>query len=412
MSEILLGSIFFSLIVLALAVVVLAVRSVLAPQGEVTIVVNNQRSFSTPTGQKLLTALRDAGIAVPSTCAGVGTCGLCRVRVMSGAGEPLSTETARIPRREIREGTRLACQVTIHETMTVEVPENLLSADEFECTVVEGRFVSPLIREVVLAVSPDRDFEFEAGAYVQITAPAYMLKFRDIEFPAAFAETLTEFGVKDVTAHSSKEVTRAYSIANTPKDAGRIVLLIRLALPPPGHANAPPGVVSSYLFGVAPGDKLTVSGPYGHFGATQSECEMVFIGGGVGMAPLRAIIFDQLERLRSERKMSFWYGARSRNDLFYEQEFKRLAAEHDNFTWTVALSDPRADDQWDGPSGFIHTVVYEHYLKSHPTLEQCEFYLCGPPLMMQAVLSILEECGVDEDSIFFDDFGSSQHGTD
>ena len=411
MNEILLGSVFFALIVLALAVLVLAVRSVLAPQGEVTIVVNNQWSISTPAGQKLLTALRDAGIGVPSTCAGVGTCGLCRVQVTRGAEEPLPTETARSPRREIRDGMRLACQVTVRETMNVEVPENLLSANEFECTVVEGRFVSPLIREVVLAVPADQEFEFEAGAYVQITAPAYTLHLRDIDFPAAFAGTLAEFGVSNVTARSSKAVTRAYSIANTPKDAGRIVLLIRLALPPPGHSDAPPGIVSSYLFGVAPGDKLTVSGPLGHFGATQSECEMVFIGGGVGMAPLRAIIFDQLERRKSKRKISFWYGARSRNDLFYEQEFTTLAAEHDNFSWTVALSDPKADDHWDGPTGFIHTVVYEHYLKSHPTLEQCEFYLCGPPLMMQAALSILEECGVDEDSIFFDDFGSSQHGT-
>ncbi|MCP4320029.1 MAG: NADH:ubiquinone reductase (Na(+)-transporting) subunit F [Hyphomicrobiales bacterium] len=412
MSEILLGSISFSLIVLALAIMVLAARMILAPSRKVTIVVNDQRSISTRTGEKLLTVLRDAGISIPSTCAGVGTCGLCRVQVSSGGGDPLPTETARIARREIRKGTRLACQVTIRETMHVEVPENLLSAEEFECTVVEGRFVSPLIREVVLALPPDRQFEFEAGSYVQITVPAYNLQFANMKFPAAYVDALAEIGVKSLTARSNKKVTRAYSIANTPADAGRIVLLIRLALPPPNHADVPPGVVSSYLFGVTSGDKLSVSGPYGDFRARQSEHEMVFIGGGVGMAPLRAIIFDQLEQRRAKREMSFWYGARSRADLIYEHDFARLAAEHDNFTWTAALSDPKPGDAWDGPTGFIHTVVYERYLKSHPVLEQCEFYLCGPPLMMQAVLSMLEECGVDEDSIFFDDFGSSPYGAE
>lgn len=407
MSEILLGSIFFSLIVLALALLVLAARALLLPSSKVAVVVNNQRSLSARTGQKLLAVLRDAGIAVPSGCAGVGSCGLCRVRVNSGGGDPLPTETARIGRREIRKGARLACQVTVREAMNVEVPEYLFGVGEFECTVAAARFLSPLIRELVLAVPPGQKFDFDAGAYVQITAPAYRLHFQDMEFPATCVDGLAELGIKSFTAQSNKDVTRAYSIANTPADVGRIVLLIRLALPPPNHADAPPGVVSSYLFSIKPGDKVAVSGPYGDFKATPSEREMVFVGGGVGMAPLRAIIFDQLVRRKTTRKMSFWYGARSRIDLFYEQDFAGLAAEYRNFAWTAALSDPKPEDGWDGPTGFIHTVMYENYLKSHPAPEQCEYYLCGPPLMMQAVLSLLEECGVEEDSIYFDDFGSS-----
>mgnify|MGYP001828107825 FL=1 len=412
MSEILLGIILFSAIVLALAVLVLAVRAVLAPAGKVTILINKQRPVETTTGQKLLTALQDAGIAIPSTCAGVGSCGLCRVRVSDGGGDPLPTETARISRRDIRDGTRLACQVTVRETMDVEVPESLISAGAFECTVVEGRFVSPLIRELVLDLPPDQPFKFTPGAYVQVTAPAYRLDFRDLQFPAAYIAALDDLGVKGLTAQSKHEVMRAYSVANTPADAGRIVLLIRLALPPPNHADAPPGVVSSYLFSVTPGDRLAVSGPFGDFGAVDSEREMIFIGGGVGMAPLRAIIFDQLEQRKTERTMSFWYGARSRADLLFEQDFARLASGHSNFTWTPALSDPGPDDAWDGATGFIHTVVFKQLLKSHPAPEQCEFYLCGPPLMMQAVLNMLEECGADEDLIFFDDFGSSPYGTD
>lgn len=412
MGEILLSSVIASLIVLALALLVLFTRVLLLPSRKVAVVVNGQRSLAAQTGQKLLGVLRDAGIAVPSTCAGVGTCGLCRVRVTSGAEEPLPTETARIARRDLRDGTRLACQVTVREEMKVEVPDTLLSVNAFDCSVVEVRSVSPLIREIVLAPPAGQPFGFEAGAYVQVTAPPYRLDFADADLPASCAEALAEFGCRDLSVHTKKEVSRAYSIASTPGEAGRIVLLIRLALPPLNQPDAPPGIVSSYLFSIKPGDTVAVSGPYGHFGAAQTEREMVVIGGGVGMAPLRAIIFDQLERRQTRRKISFWYGARSRRDLFYEEEFDRLAAQHSNFTWTAALSDPKPDDAWQGPTGFIHGVVYEHYLKSHPEPEDCEYYLCGPPMMIRAVLGMLEDCGVDEDSIFFDDFGSSPHGTD
>lgn len=409
MSEIIVGTAFFTLFVLALAVVVIASRAVLLPSSNVLIVVNDQRKLTARTGQSLLSALRDSGIAIPSTCAGVGSCGLCSVLVTSGGGIPLPTETARLTKREIRGGMRLACQVTIRDTIEVEIPDNLLNVDEFVCTVVETHFLSPLIREIVLALPPEQGFEFRPGAYVQITAPAYRMDFRDLDIPAKYRVDWERLGYENHTSRSDKPVTRAYSIANTPADVGRIVLLVRLALPSPGRSDAPVGIVSSYLFGLAPGDTVAVSGPYGNFGATQSEREMVFIGGGVGMAPLRSIIFDQLERRKTNRRISFWYGARSSIDLFYEQEFERLAVEYDNFTWTAALSDPAPGDTWDGPTGFIHTVAYENYLKSHPAPEQCEYYLCGPPLMIQAVLGMLEECGVDEETIFFDDFGGAQH---
>lgn len=407
MTEIIVGSVFLTLLVLALAIVVIASRAVLLPSRNVLIVVNNQRNLTARTGQKLLFALRDSGIAVPSTCAGVGMCGLCRVQVSAGGGAPLPTETARLTKREISGGMRLACQVTIRDAIEVEIPDNLLNVDEFACTVVEARFLSPLIREIVLALPPDQGFEFRPGAYVQITAPAYRLDFRDLDIPAKYQVDWERLGHDNLTSRSDKSVTRAYSIANTPADVGRIVLLVRLALPPPSRSDAPVGIVSSYLFGLAPGDKVVVSVPYGTFGAIQSEREMVFIGGGVGMAPLRSIIFDQIERRKTNRKISFWYGARSRIDVIYEEEFERLAVEYDNFTWTAALSDPAPSDTWDGPTGFIHTVVYEQYLKSHPAPDECEYYLCGPPLMIQAVLGMLEECGVDEEMIFVDDFGGA-----
>lgn len=406
MSEILLGIVLFSAIVVALALLVLAAHAFLMPTGKLTIIVNKHRSIEALAGQKLLTVLLDAGISIPSTCAGIGSCGLCRVRVPLDEDAPTSLEKARISRRDVRTGTRLACQVTVRDAMEVEVPESLMNVGEFECTVVRERFVSPLLRELELALPTGQPFDFTPGAYVQITAPAYRMTFSDIQFPGPYAEALEVLGVPSLTARNDVEATRAYSIANTPADTGKIVLLIRLALPPPNHADAPPGVVSSYLFGVSSGDKLTVSGPYSAFGALQSDREMVFIGGGVGMAPLRAIICDQLKNGSTKRKMSFWYGARSRADLLYEEDFEALAAKHENFTWTPALSDPGPNDAWDGPTGFIHTVVLEQFLEQHPAPERCEYYLCGPPLMMQAVLNVLEDCGADEELIFFDDFGS------
>lgn len=407
MNEILLGSIVFTLIVLALSVAVIAVRSIVLPARDVAVVVNGDLRLVARTGRKLLEVLTDNGIGIPSACAGTGTCGLCRVVVAAGGGETLPTETARLTKQEIRQGTRLACQVTLRNNVEISVSSDILNVESYECVVRSSRMLSPLIREVVLDLPEGQPFDARAGAFVQVTAPAYQRSFSDIEIGPEYGAEWDRLGLRQLVAQSDAPTDRAYSIANTPDDSGRIVLLVRLAVPPPRQADVPPGIVSSYLFGLKPGDTISIAGPYGSFGAVNSQREMVFIGGGIGMAPLRAIIYDQLERIGTGRQISFWYGARNHVDLFYADDFDALAAKHDNFLWTVALSDPMAKDEWDGPTGFIHTVAFERYLKSHPAPEECEYYLCGPPLMIQAVLTMLDECGVDADSIFNDDFGGT-----
>jgi Na+-transporting NADH:ubiquinone oxidoreductase subunit F len=405
MTEILLGTAVFTVIVMLLALTVMAARAILLPSYAVTVTVNDTRRLPARTGLKLLGALLDGGIAVPAACGGTGTCGLCRVTVTEGGGEALLTEAARFTRREISEGFRLACQVTLRGDIAVRVPDDLFEVASWDCTVRLARTLSPLIKEIVLDLPAGAAFKLRAGAFVQVTAPAYDLSFADFDIARQHEAAWDRFGLRQMRAASAVPVSRAYSIANTPSETDCIVLLVRLALPPPSETTLLPGVVSSYLFSVKAGDRLNVAGPYGTFGARQSEREMVFIGGGVGMAPLRAIIFDQLERLGSQRKMSFWYGARSRADLFYVDEFDRLQAEYPNFRWTVALSYPAPDDDWDGATGFIHDVVFERHLRNHPAPEDCEYYLCGPPLMIKAVLAMLDETGVDDDSIFNDDFG-------
>ncbi|MDP3610502.1 MAG: NADH:ubiquinone reductase (Na(+)-transporting) subunit F, partial [Rubrivivax sp.] len=399
------GSAVFTGAVMLLSLLVMAARRLLMPSTVVTVTVNGDRALPARTGLKLLGALLDGGIAVPAACGGAGTCGLCRVTVTAGGGEALMTESARLSRRELGDGMRLACQVTMRGDMAVRVPDDLLSVTSRMCTVRSARTLSPLIKEIVLDLPADADFNFRAGAFVQVTAPPHEVAFADFDIDQRHAQAWTRFDLRKTRSASRGPVTRAYSLANTPADKDCIVLLIRLALPPPTQPMQPPGVVSSYLFGVKAGDTLEVAGPHGDFGATPTQREMVFIGGGVGMAPLRAIIFDQLVRVGTQRKISFWYGARSRADLFYVEAFDRLQEEHENFRWTVALSDPAADDGWEGATGFVHDVVYERHLKDHPAPETCEYYLCGPPLMIKAVLTMLDEAGIDPDSIFNDDFG-------
>lgn len=407
MSEMILGSVLFVAIVLALTVAVLAARALLLPTGAVAVTVNGRTRIEARAGEKLLGALAGAGIAIPAACGGAGTCGQCRVRVTKGGGEALPTEAARLTRRDIATGARLACQVTLRGDLSATVPDAQLSARSWTCAVLSSRTVAPLIREIVLELPQGEALDFRPGAFVQVTAPAYRLSFAGFDIAPGHRDAWDRMGAAALSSESDEPVSRAYSIASTPSTGpGRIVLLVRLALPPPNLPSAPPGIVSSWLFGLKAGDTVDVSGPFGEFGATDSEREMVFIGGGVGMAPLRAIIADQLETRGSKRKMSFWYGARSLVDLFYRDEFDRLQAEHDNFSWTVALSDPAPEDGWDGATGFIHDVVWKRHLRDHPAPEDCEYYLCGPPLMIRAVLAMLDDAGVDPDSIFNDDFGS------
>lgn len=405
MTDILLGIVLFTLIVMVLSLAVMAARAVLAPPALATITINGDKRLTAPTRQKLLEVLHGNGILIPSACAGAGTCGLCKVAVAQGGGEVLPTERSKLDRQEIRAGMRLACQVQVRGDIAVQIPDDLLGTNTWDCTVVSAEFLAPFIREVVLALPEGEDLQSRAGSFVQITVPPHELNYADFEVPSEFETVWQRMSLRALTSGSKAEVTRAYSIANRPRDKGRIVLNIRLALPPPSVADAPPGIVSSYLFGVKAGDTVRVTGPYGSFAAKDTDKEMVFIGGGVGMAPLRAIIFDQLRQRGTERRMSFWYGARSRTELYYENEFEALQKENPNFNWTVALSDPKPEDDWDGPTGFVHDVAYHAYLKNHPAPEDCEYYLCGPPLMIRAVMKMLQDIGVERDSIFNDDFG-------
>lgn len=406
MNEIILGSVLFVAIVLILSSVVVAARALLLPAFAVVVRVNGEKLLKGRAGTKLLEILSGGGVPVPAACGGKGTCGQCRVTVEKGAGVPVSTEAAKLTHREIRAGVRLSCQVTVRNDLDVGVAEEIMGVQSWTCRVASTRMLSPLIREIVLDLTAGETLCFRAGAFVQVTAPAYDLRFADMDVAPAHRAVWERYGLGRMTSRSVAPTSRAYSIANRPQDSGQVVLLVRLALPPPTVRGAPPGIVSSWLFGRKAGGEVTIAGPYGDFAARETEREMVFIGGGVGMAPLRAIIFDQLQRIGTRRSMSFWYGARSRADLFYEDEFDALAMQHANFSWTPALSDPVPDDHWTGATGFIHDVVLSRYVVDHPAPEDCEYYLCGPPLMIRAVLAMLDEAGVDPDSIFFDDFGA------
>ena len=405
MTEIVLGIGLLTAIVLLLAIMVMFARSILSPSRPAVLTVNGSSKFDTSTGIKLLSALHDNDILVPSACAGAGTCGLCRVKILEGGAAPLPTEAARLTKAELRDHVHLACQVVMRGDMEVEVDNDLMSAESFVCTVESSRALTPLIREIVLRQPEGMKADIEAGSFVQVTAPPFDCSYADIDVPQDHAAVWQN--LRPLKVSSSSPETRAYSVSNQPADteAGRIVLNIRLALPPPSVPDAMPGVVSSWLFSLKPGDRVDASGPFGSFRAQPGDAEMVFIGGGVGMAPLRAIIFDQLERLDSKRRISYWYGARNKADLPYQEEFDALADRHPNFDWTVALSDPREEDQWQGSTGFVHMVAWQNYLKEHPAPEACEYYLCGPPLMIRAVLAMLDDAGVDKSSIFTDDFG-------
>ncbi len=405
MTNMLLGILVLIAITLSLTGFVILARRVMMPSRPAIITVNDTNQIQSQTGRKLLSALNDNGVLVPSACAGAGTCGLCRVQIVGDTPPPLPVEAARLSPADVRAGMHLACQVTLRGDLAVRVRDDLLAAEAYEARVASVTALTPLIREIVLDLPADNATMLFAGAFIQITAPPFSLNFDQISVTDSFAEVWAP--LRALSVQTTEPVTRAYSIANRPEDtrAGRVVLNIRLALPPPRVTGAPPGIVSSWLFSVQPGDTIPVAGPFGTFRVQDTERELVFLGGGVGMAPLRAMIFEVVEQQHSPRKTSFWYGARSRDDLFYVDELNALAANHDNFDWTVALSDPDPDDAWTGETGFIHTVVWETYLRDHPNPQDCEFYLCGPPMMIAAVLKMLDDLGVKSEQIFNDDFG-------
>ncbi len=404
MLEILLGVVFFTLIVIALVMVILWAKSKLVPQGEVEIVVNGEKTIKTPVGAKLLMALANNHLFVSSACGGGGTCGQCKVKVLEGGGELLPTEAGHISKREAREGERLSCQVTVKQPMRIEVPEAVFGVKKWECTVRSNHNVATFIKELVLDLPEGETLNFRAGGYIQIECPPHRLKFSDFDIDEEYRADWDKYDLWKLESKVDEPVFRAYSMANFPLENTIVMLNVRIATPPPG-LDVPPGKMSSYIFSLKPGDKVTISGPFGEFFARETDNEMVFVGGGAGMAPMRSHIFDQLIRLKSKRKMSFWYGARSLREAFYVDHFDKLQQENPNFRWFLALSEPKPEDNWTGFTGFIHEVLYENYLKDHPAPEDCEYYLCGPPVMNAAVIKMLEDLGVERENIMLDDFG-------
>lgn len=405
MTEILLAALIVVSLLVVLTLALLASRSRLVPPGAITVTVNDTTQIEAARGDRLLGVLQDGGIGIPAACGGAGTCGLCRVTVRGeGAGQPQATEKGILSAAERKAHVRLACQTALRGPCQVSVPQEFLDASGFTCRVLSNRQLAPLIRELVLELPEGQGFDFRAGGFMQLTAPPYRLDFRQIEVDPPFRDAWRIAGWAAMSVRSDVAVTRAYSIASRPQDRRRAVFNIRLAVPPAGReTEIPPGVVSSWLFSLKPGDLVETSGPFGDFHVQPTDREMVFIGGGVGMAPLRAMIHEQIGR-GTTRRMRYFYGARSASDLFYTEEFDAIAAAHPNFTWTPALSDPAPGDRWTGARGFIHDQVREA-LQDHPAPEDCEYYLCGPPVMISAVLATLARLGVEPHSIFNDDFG-------
>ncbi len=406
--EIAAGVVMFTGTVLVLVAMILAARSKLVSSGDVVIDVNDdpEKQIKTPAGSKLLGTLADQGIFLSSACGGGGTCGQCLCKVLEGGGEALPTEREKLSRGEIREGYRLSCQVNVKQDMKIEVPEEFFGVKKIECTVLSNDNVATFIKELVLKLPEDLDVEFRAGGFMQFAIPKFKAEFRNFEIEDQYRGDWDHFSLFDLKLDNPEDETvRAYSMANYPEEKGLLKFNIRIATPPPGKSDAPPGVASTFLFNLKPGDQVTVFGPFGEFFAKDTENEMVFIGGGAGMAPLRSHIFDQLLRLNSKRKITFWYGARSLREAFYVEEFNELAEKFDNFTWHLALSDPLPEDNWEGYTGFIHQVALDNYLKDHPAPEDCEYYLCGPPMMNSAVLKMLDDLGVEPENILLDDFG-------
>lgn len=407
MQEIILGVAFFTGIVLLLVAIILFAKSKLVASGNIKVIVNDDpsKSFEAPAGGKLLGVLADRGIFVSSACGGGGTCAQCKVVVKEGGGDILPTEKSHIKPKEAAHGERLSCQVTCKQDMKIELPAEVFDTKKWECTVKSNDNKATFIKELVLQLPEGEAVDFRAGGYIQIEAPPYECSFKDFDVPERFREDWDKFNLWTIKAKSTQPVIRAYSMANYPLEKGIIVLNVRIATPPPKLPHVPPGLMSSFIFNLKPGDKVTISGPYGEFFAKDTQAEMVFIGGGAGMAPMRSHIFDQLKRIHSKRKMSFWYGARSKREMFYQNDFDELASENDNFTWNVALSDPLPEDEWKGYTGFIHQVLYDNYLKDHEAPEDCEFYICGPPMMNTAVINMLKNLGVEDENIMLDDFG-------
>ena len=395
----------FTAVVVALVMVILVARSKLVASGNINIEINGGKTIQVPAGGKLLQTLADADLFLASACGGGGTCAQCKCIVSEGGGSLLPTEESHFSRREATDGWRLSCQTPVKQDLKIEIPEEVFGVKQWECTVESNDNVATFIKELVLRLPEGESCDFRAGGYVQLECPPHAVKFADFDIGEEYRGDWEHFGFFKLESSCPETTIRAYSMANYPQEKGVVKFNIRVATPPPRTEGLPPGIMSSWAFNLKPGDKVNVYGPFGEFFAKETQAEMVFIGGGAGMAPMRSHLFDQLRRIKTDRKVSFWYGARSLREMFYVEDYDTLAAENDNFDWHVALSDPQEEDNWDGLTGFIHNVLYEQYLKDHPAPEDCEYYMCGPPMMNKACIEMLLDLGVERESIFLDDFG-------
>ena len=403
--EILLGVLMFTVIILCLVLGILFARKRLVASGDVNIEINGEKSLTVSAGDKLLQTLADAGLFLPSACGGGGSCAQCRCIISEGGGAILPAEESHFTRRQAREGWRLSCQTPVKQDMKVVVPEDVFGVKRWKCTVESNRNVATFIKELTLKLPEGESVNFRAGGYVQLECEPHSIKYADFDIDDEYRGDWERFGFFDHESVVTEPIIRAYSMANYPEEKGIVKFNIRIATPPPGSKGIKPGQMSSYVFSLRPGDRINVYGPFGEFFAKETGSEMVFIGGGAGMAPMRSHIFDQFKRIKTSRKVSFWYGARSLRECFYSSDYDNLAEGYDNFEWHLALSDPQPEDNWTGLTGFIHNVLHDQYLQHHEAPEDCEYYMCGPPMMNAAVIKMLGDLGVENENIFLDDFG-------
>tara|TARA_B100000700_G_scaffold320469_1_gene417803 strand:- start:534 stop:1766 length:1233 start_codon:yes stop_codon:yes gene_type:complete len=407
--QILLSVAVFTGIVLILVLILNFAESKLLPQGDVTIEINGEldKSIITRPGGTLLSVLAGQSVFLPSACGGGGTCAMCECQVIEGGGGILPTETGHISRNKAKDNWRLACQVKIKENMKIHVPDEIFSIQKWQCTVVSNNNVATFIKELVLNLPEGENLNFKAGGYIQIDIPEYRdIGFDSFEIDEEYHPDWDKYKIWDLVANNEESVFRAYSMANHPAEGNRVMLNVRIATPPPPLWNdAPPGLASSYIFNLKPGDKVTISGPYGEFFIKDTDREMVYIGGGAGMAPMRSHLFHLFQTLKTGRKVSFWYGARSVREMFYDEHFKDIEKKFPNFTYKVALSEPMEEDNWTGHKGFIHQVLHDEYLQKHEDPTEIEYYMCGPPPMINACDNMLDSLGVDKEMIAYDSFG-------
>ncbi len=395
----------FTGVILALVALLNVAEKKLVKQGDCKIVVNGDsgNALSVPAGGTLLSALTSQKLFLPSACGGGGTCAMCRCQVYEGGGDILETEKGHINRKDAAKDWRLACQVKVKEDMKIQVPDEVFSIQKFKCTVRSNENVATFIKSLVLDIDDGQTLDFEAGGYIQIDIPKYELSYKEFDIEKEYQEDWDKFKIWDTNAKNEEECFRAYSMANHPAEGNRVMLTVRIATPPPG-TNFPAGIASSYIFNLKPGDKVVVSGPYGEFFQKKTKREMCFIGGGAGMAPMRSHLFDLFHTQKTDRKVSFWYGARSCKENFYVEDFEDIVKKFDNFSYNVAMSSPLPEDNWKGYQGFIHNVLLKEYLEKHPEPEEIEYYMCGPPMMLDAVINMLHSLGVEDEMIAFDAF--------